>query len=142
MRFDLPEDKVLVHTSRITVRWGDMDAMGHVNNTVYFRYLEIARLDWLASTGLQVEPHGIGPVIVNAFCNFHLQLEFPAEVVARMYVRNPGRSSLETYTTLEKADQPGVVYASGGALLVWVDQRVRKSVPLPDELRVLATLAA
>ena len=45
-------------------------------------------------------------------------------------------------TTLEKADQPGVVYASGGALLVWVDQRVRKSVPLPDELRVLATLAA
>ncbi len=140
MRFDLPEDKVLVHTSRITVRWGDMDAMGHVNNTVYFRYLEIARLDWLASTGLQVEPHGIGPVIVNAFCNFHLQLEFPAEVIARMYVRNPGRSSLETYTTLEKvneADEPGVLYASGGARLVWVDQRLRKSVALPDELRRL-----
>ncbi|RZS57826.1 acyl-CoA thioesterase [Sphaerotilus mobilis] len=138
MRFDLPEDKVLVHTSQFPVRWGDMDAMGHVNNSVYFRYLEIARLDWLASTGLQVEPHGIGPVIVNAFCNFHLQLAFPAEVLARMYVRRPGRSSIETYTTMERLDEPGVVYASGGALIVWVDQRLRKSVPLPDALRALA----
>ena len=47
MRFDIPEQKKLVHQMRIPIRWGDMDAMGHVNNTTYFRYFEIARLDWI-----------------------------------------------------------------------------------------------
>src|SRR6218665_2194817 len=47
MKIDLPERKKLVHEMRFPVRWGDMDAMGHVNNTVYFRYLETARIDWM-----------------------------------------------------------------------------------------------
>ncbi len=41
MRFDLPDRKKLVHEMIIPIRWGDMDAMGHVNNTLYFRYIEI-----------------------------------------------------------------------------------------------------
>jgi acyl-CoA thioester hydrolase len=45
MRFELPADKMLKHETAISVRWGDMDAMGHVNNTIYFRYFEIARLE-------------------------------------------------------------------------------------------------
>ena len=36
-----------VHTTRVPIRWGDMDAMGHVNNTVYFRYMEQSRIEWL-----------------------------------------------------------------------------------------------
>ena len=47
MRFEVPADKKLTHEMLIPIRWGDMDAMGHVNNTVYFRYFEVARLDWL-----------------------------------------------------------------------------------------------
>ena len=42
----MSEHKKLVHTERIPVRWGDMDAMGHVNNTVYFRYMEQTRICW------------------------------------------------------------------------------------------------
>ena len=38
MRFDLPDDLKLVHEMRMPVRWGDLDAMGHVNNTIYFRF--------------------------------------------------------------------------------------------------------
>lgn len=38
-------DKKLIHISRIKIRWGDMDAFGHVNNTVYFRYMEQTRID-------------------------------------------------------------------------------------------------
>ena len=45
MKLELPERKKLVHTLHMPIRWGDMDAMGHVNNTLYFRYLEIARID-------------------------------------------------------------------------------------------------
>jgi acyl-CoA thioester hydrolase len=135
MRFELPENKKLVHEMRIPIRWGDMDAMGHVNNTIYFRYLEIIRLDWFASLGIRVLPKVESPVIVNAFCNFIRQLEFPGEVLARHYVAHVGRTSFDTYVTMERTDQPGVVYASGGAKVVWTDPQAQKSRPLPDWLR-------
>jgi acyl-CoA thioester hydrolase len=139
MRFDLPEHKKLTHQMTIPIRWGDMDVMGHVNNTIYFRYMEIVRLEWLFSVGGGPDPNGIGPVIVNAFCNFIKQLEFPGDVLAKHYVANPGRSSFETYITLERSDAPGVVYASGGAKTVWIDFAAQKSVPLPEKLRALVT---
>ena len=137
MRFELPADKKLVYEMRLPIRWGDMDAMGHVNNTVYFRYLEVVRLDWLFSLGVSPNPQGVGPVIVNAFCNFVRQLEFPGDVQARLYVAAPGRSSFETYTTLERADKPGMVCAEGGAKTVWTDFQAQKSVPLPDWMRAV-----
>jgi acyl-CoA thioester hydrolase len=123
----------------IPIRWGDMDAMGHVNNTVYFRYFETIRIDWLQAVGGPPDPQGIGPVIVNAFCNFIKQLEFPGDILAKHYVANPGRSSFDTYMTLERTDQPGVVYAEGGAKTVWVDFKAQKSVPLPEWLRALVS---
>jgi acyl-CoA thioester hydrolase len=137
MRFEIPEQKKLTHELVIPIRWGDMDAMGHVNNTVYFRYFEIVRIEWFERIGCAPDPQGVGPVIVNAFCNFIRQLEFPGEVLARHYVANPGRTSFDTYMTLERSDTPGVIYASGGAKTVWVDFPKQKSAPLPDWLRAL-----
>ena len=137
MRFDIPEQKKLVHEMVTPIRWGDMDAMGHVNNTVYFRYLEIVRIDWLYRIGGKPDPQGIGPVIVNAFCSFMRQLEYPGEILARHYVANPGRSSFDTCITLERCDQPGVICAEGGATTVWTDFKAQKSVPLPDKVRAL-----
>ncbi|HET7864057.1 MAG TPA: thioesterase family protein [Burkholderiaceae bacterium] len=137
MRFEIPEAKKLTHEMVIPIRWGDMDAMGHVNNTVYFRYLEIVRIEWLHGVGGAPDPTGDGPVIVNAFCNFYRQLEFPGDVLARHYVASPGRTSFETYITLERTDQPGVIYAAGGATTVWVNFPAQKSMPLPDWLRQL-----
>ncbi|HEV8312321.1 MAG TPA: thioesterase family protein [Burkholderiaceae bacterium] len=137
MRFDLPDDKKLTYEMVIPIRWGDMDAMGHVNNTIYFRYLEIIRIEWLHKAGGAPDPQGDGPVIVNAFCNFIKQLEYPGDILARHYVANPGRSSFDTFITLERTDQPGVIYASGGSTTVWVNFREQKSVPLPDWLRAL-----
>jgi acyl-CoA thioester hydrolase len=54
-------------------------------------------------------------VIVNAFCNFMRQLEYPGDVLPRHYVANPGRTSFDTFITLERVDEPGVVYAEGGS---------------------------
>lgn len=139
MRFHVPAEKKLTHEMVIPVRWGDMDAMGHVNNTIYFRYLEIARLEWLYRIGGKPDPEGTGPVIVNAFCNFLRQIEFPGEILARHYVTNPGRSSFDTYITLERSDDPGVIYAEGGAKTVWTDFKAQKSVPLPDWVRALVS---
>lgn len=137
MRFIVPEQKKLTHEMVLPIRWGDMDAMGHVNNTLYFRYIEIVRLEWLYGIGARPDPQGCGPVIVNAFCNFIRQLEFPGDILARHYVTNPGRSSFDTYVTLERTDMPGVVHAEGGAKTVWTDFKAQKSAPMPDWLRAL-----
>jgi acyl-CoA thioester hydrolase len=137
MRFTVPAEKKLTHEMVIPIRWGDMDAMGHVNNTTYFRYFEIARLEWLHRVGAMPDPQGTGPVIVNAFCNFIRQAEFPGDLRARHYVANPGRSSFDTYIELERTDQPGVLFAEGGSKTVWTDAATRKSAPLPDWLRRL-----
>ena len=135
MRIEIPEKKKLVHEMRIPIRWGDMDAMGHVNNTVYFRYLETVRIDWMRSIGCQPDPQGEGPVIVNAFCNFYKQLEYPGEVLMKMYVSDPARATFESWGTMERADAPGVVCAAGGATTMWVNFPAQKSAPLPDWIR-------
>ena len=139
MKIELPERTKLVHTQQMPIRWGDMDAMNHVNNTVYFRYLETARIDWFRSIGCPVDPRGEGALIVNAFCTFHKQLEYPGDIVVKMYVSDPGRSSFESWSTIERADDPGVVYASGGATTVWVDFAKQKSVPMPEWLLAIVS---
>lgn len=139
LRFVLPENKKFTYEMVIPIRWGDMDSMGHVNNTVYFRYLETVRIEWMRSIGGAPDPSGTGPVIVNAFCNFLRQLEYPGDVVARHYVANPGRTSFDTYITLSRTDDPGRIYAEGGSKTVWTDFKAQKSVPLPDWLRALVS---
>ena len=130
--------KQLVHTMTMPIRWGDMDAMGHVNNTVYFRYIETARIAWLEQVGALPDPTSEGPVIVNAHCSFLKQLTYPGEIEVTTYVGPPGRSSIEVShdIRLVGADgEPGALHAEGGAKLVWVDFKAEKSRPLPDWLR-------
>ena len=139
MKIEIPEIKKKVHEMIIPIRWGDMDAMGHVNNTVYFLYLETIRIDFFSSINCVPDPKGQGPVIVIAFCNFYKQLEYPGDVLAKMYVSDPARTTFESWCTLERADQPGLVYAAGGATTIWVDFPLQKAVPLPDHIRAMAT---
>lgn len=120
----------------MAIRWGDMDAMGHVNNTVYFRYLEQARIEWLSHVGCAPDPaNGEGPVIVNAHCSFIRQLKFPGDIEVLTYVGPLGRSSFETIQEIRRVDQPDVLAASGGAKVVWVNYQQEKSVALSDAIR-------
>lgn len=127
----------LVHVMRMPIRWGDMDALGHVNNTVYFRYFEQARVEWFADAGCAWSGEGEGPVIVNAHCTFLRQLKYPGEIEVRTYAGAPGRSSFETYCEVRRVDQPEVLTADGGAKVVWVDFSSGKAVPLPQGVREL-----
>lgn len=137
MRISLPEHKKWVRDSMMDVRWGDMDQLGHVNNAMYFRYMETARVEWLH--GLPETPYSQGhsAVVVNAFCNFVRQIEYPARLVVKMYVSDPARTAFETWYEIEQEGEPGVIYATGGATMVWVDQALRKAVDLPESLRSL-----
>ena len=139
MKIEIPERKKLVFEATIRIRRGDMDAMGHLNNTSYFRYLETCRIDWMHSIGCVPEMHGEGPVIVNAFCNFYQQLEYPGDVQVKMYASDPARTTFETWATMERGDRPGMIYAGGGATTIWVDFPSQKAKTMPDWLRAIVS---
>jgi len=124
----------LVHTTSMPIRWGDMDAYGHVNNTVYFRYMEQARVEWLESLDAGVRPGADGPVIINASCTFLVPMTYPGTVEVRTYTGKPGRSSFMTHAEMRIGDQ---LYAEGAAKVVWMDTRTGKSVPVPEALRAI-----
>lgn len=132
---EMEQKRKLIYTTVLPVRWGDMDAMNHVNNTVYFRYMEQARIEWLESLGYATgQRNDEGPVIVNASCTFLVPLTYPGSVEVRMFAGQPGRSSLPTHYELRLAGED-TLYAHGDAKMVWINPASGRSIPLPENMR-------
>ena len=135
----MKEQLRLAHVERIPVRWGDMDAMGHVNNTVYFRYMEQARISWFEALVPEDEAwQSTGIVIANANCNYRRPITYPGIVEVRLYVGPPGGSSVPTHYELrvirgEICDP--APYADGDAAVVFIDLKKQKPVRIPEEIR-------
>ena len=125
-----------VFTLLTPIRWGDMDAMRHVNNTLYFRYMEQVRIEYLESIGYAIPSQGTTPVIINAICTFLIPLTYPGIVEIRLFFGAPGRSSIpSSYEIRLQGDD--TLYARGDAKIVWTDIASGKSVPIPDDFRAL-----
>jgi acyl-CoA thioester hydrolase len=134
MRIEIPTEKRFVHEMNLPIRWGDMDAFGHVNNTVYFRYMEQARIEWITSLGYSFSSGDESMLMINGFCNFHQQLAYPGELILKTYIGAIGRTSMDIYTSMALTTQPDSMVAVGGATMVWVDLQSGKSAPWPDHL--------
>ena len=131
----MTEQRRLMWVEKIKVRWGDMDAVGHVNNAAYFTYMEQARVSWFESLKVQVDSSRHGPVIVSASCNFIKPIVYPATVEVSVYGGKPGCSSFRMYHEIYLENHPEVKFAEGEATVVWIDRELGKSIPLPEELR-------
>ena len=128
-------ERNLTLLENIPIRWGDMDAMGHVNNTIYFRYMEQVRVSWYERMfGELSSARTEGIVIVNASCNFLKPLTYPGTVEVKMLLGQAGRTSVESYYEMRMND---VLYADGAAKIVWFDVRRGRAAPLPDMIRAL-----
>nr|WP_123020419.1 acyl-CoA thioesterase [Herbaspirillum rubrisubalbicans] len=128
-----------LYISRQSIRWGDMDAFGHVNNTIYFRFMEQCRIEWLEEVFGPTIAGLEGPVIVNAHCNFRRQMKYPATIAVQMNAGHVGRTSVETTYVIRDAVDEQIIYADGAAKIVWVDFEKEKSTALPERLRQLLT---
>jgi acyl-CoA thioester hydrolase len=116
----------------MSIRWGDMDAYGHVNNVAYFRYFETVRMEWLhALARLPGHDPAKGPVMVNGSCDFLVPIVFPADIEIRMFLGMPGRSSLPTYYDIVGN---GTRYADGASKLVWIVLATGRPTPLPEHI--------
>lgn len=119
---------------RLPVRWGDMDALGHVNNAVYFTYDESARIDFfqqlIAGDDAFWTEHGF--ILANIGCQFLSQLKPPADIDIGFRVTRIGNSSMHTQSCVFLADE---AIAVTQALVCWFDYRQQKTARVPDHVR-------
>ncbi|MCW8885283.1 MAG: acyl-CoA thioesterase [Motiliproteus sp.] len=127
------------HSITLPIRWGDMDAFGHLNNVAIFRLLEECRIQWLSALECPIDIQETGPVVINVSCDFLKQVVYPADINIITRVENIGRSSLEISHELYIAgDKPQLCGRASGKM-VWVHYQDEVSVPLPAELRTRLT---
>lgn len=125
-------EKHLIFTAQVPVRWIDMDALAHVNNTVYFGYFEQARTAWLQTVGVPLRQIETGPIIANASCDYLKPIIYPADLNVKMYIGEIKRTSFTLYYDIEDKNNPQILYAEGSTVVVWVDYQVGKPIVLPD----------
>jgi len=123
----------------VPLRWGDMDAMAHLNNVMYFRLMEEARIQWFAHFGFPTLPVGEAPILAHAACDFVRAMTYPGVAIVRQIVTRVGRSSVEMSIAIEKQGEPGVTYATGRTVIVWYDYAAGKSAPWPEAVRAAIT---
>lgn len=125
------ETRFPVHVE-LPVAWGDMDALGHVNNVVYFRYFESGRIVYFTRMGAGFSP--TGPIVASASCDFLLPLVYPDTVRVEVGISGVGTTSFTmAYRVVSLAR--GALAARGRTVCVWYDYAAGEKAPLPDALR-------
>jgi acyl-CoA thioester hydrolase len=119
------------------VRWGDMDALGHVNNIVYLQYFEQSRIEWAESLGRALDQKGESMILLKSIVTYLKPLVYPAELAVRLYAGAVGGSSFTLYNDLFVKGEEVTPVAEGEFVIVWFDYRINKSAKVPQALRAL-----
>jgi len=119
----------------IPVAWGDMDALGHVNNTVYLRWYESSRLVYFERTGLteSMAARAHGPIMARQSIDYRLPVTYPDRVAAETTVTRLGNTSFVMAFRIW-GEASGAVVAEGEGVMVMVDYTTGAKVPLDQEL--------
>jgi acyl-CoA thioester hydrolase len=118
--------------SKVDVRWGDMDALGHVNNTKYFVFCESARIKYFESLELTLNPSlNQGPTLAHANLNFRKQVHYPAQLEVGVRISSvKNRSFQMDYAIFH--DNTDLLVADGFSIMVWADYKQGKSIEMPE----------
>lgn len=122
-------------TVELPVNWGDMDAFGHVNNTIYLRWFEQARIVYFERIGLagRMRTEGVGPILARAACNYEQPLEYPDTVRIAATITKLGNTSFTMEYRVTSAKKGPA--ATGECVVVLVDYKRGGKVPLDEGLR-------
>ncbi len=119
---------------QLPVQWGDLDAFQHVNNVVYLRWFESARIAYFEQTGVLEGMPGVGPILARQTIDYRVPLLYPDSLLASATVTKIGNSSFTMGMRIESATQ-GRIAAEGEAVIVMIDYRMSRKVAVPDEVR-------
>ena len=130
------------HVISLPLQWGDHDAFGHVNNTVYIRWAESARVEYMVQAGMwpPLPPSGVGPILASIKCDYRLPLTHPDTVHIGTKVSRIGNSSLSMDHVIV-SHNANAVAAEIESTIVMLDYSIQKPVRVPDEIRrAIATI--
>ena len=134
----MSEHKILARVP-ISVRWRDMDSMGHVNNAKYISYMEEARVRWMLGVEGVAMTDRIAPVVAATNVNYKRPLVWPNDILVELFVERLGSSSVTIgHRILDQKDE-GVLYSDGNVVVVWIDTQTGKSASLPDAVRAASS---
>lgn len=120
----------------IKIEWNQMDALGHVNNAIYFKYFEAARIEYFMKIGqkeLQAGK-GQGPVLAQIACQFMLPVSFPDDITVGCWIERIGNTSVQmNYEIYSK--KLDAVAARGESVVVMIDYSTGKKAPIPEAIK-------
>ncbi len=120
----------------LDVAWGEMDSYAHVNNVVYFRYFENARIAYLDRVGwiASMRETGFGPILASTSARFRKPVTYPdhLQVGARVIDIQPDRVTFEFKLVSTKLN---AVACEGQAVVVSYDYKTNAKAPIPDAIR-------
>ena len=128
----------------IPVAWGEMDAYGHVNNAVYLRWFETARIHYFAGSGVEarMKSERVGPILARATVDYRRPVTYPDTVRVEVTVSKLGNTSFTMTYRLHSRAQAALA-AEGESVVVMVDYGSGAKVPLDEGLRArIAALEA
>src|SRR6516162_5998767 len=119
-----------------TVVWGEMDSYHHVNNVVYFRYFENARLEYFRRLGWFEfeEQTGIGPILHSTRARFRRPLTYPDTILIGARATDIGDDRFTIAHRIVSRNS-GAMVTEGESLIVSFHYERGEKVTLPDELR-------
>lgn len=119
----------------LSVRWRDLDAFNHVNNSQFLSYLEEARLRWMVTLpGHGMDEH-VAPVVAAAHLNYRRPIEWPNEIDVELFVERLGNTSLSIGHRIVGANDASAVYCDGNVVLVWIHRDTGQPAALPEPVR-------
>jgi YbgC/YbaW family acyl-CoA thioester hydrolase len=123
----------------LSVRWRDLDAFNHVNNSKFLSYLEEARLRWMVTLPGEWIDENVAPVVAAAHVNYRRPIAWPNEIVVELFVERLGTTSLTIGHRILDRDDDAVLYADGNVVMVWIDKQRGQPAALPEAVRSACT---
>ena len=123
-------DYPIVHEQNVA--WGDMDAFGHVNNVMYYRYIESARIDYFDA--LNIFEQKVLTVVASNQCKYLRPVFYPDQLKIAVRVEELRNSAMRMSYQLFSSAQNAIV-ATAEAVIVCVDQQNMQKAAIPEDIR-------
>ena len=124
----------------IHLRWGDLDAFNHVNNSNFMTYLEEARIRWFDTVGEPWVTDETAPLLAAVQMNYKVPIPYPSKIVVELLADRLGNSSV-TIGHRIVSDDGATLHADGHVVMVWIDRATGRPVALPESVRAKALAA-
>jgi acyl-CoA thioester hydrolase len=127
-------EKPVLFRMPVALRWRDLDAFNHVNNSNFLTYLEEARIRWFASWGGEWVNEAMAPLLAAVQLNYRMPIPYPSDVVVELFAERLGNSSATIGHRIISEDGT-TLYCDGHVVVVWIDRASGRPISLPESVR-------